>query len=100
MRLGDIGPTRWCLSVAIMAVLVSAVALTAQTSNAPPGTGAKKAYTVGHTAWGDPDLQGVWDFRTVTPLERPKELSTKAVLTEQEAAEFAARTIKSRDRET
>ena len=23
------------------------------------------------TAWGAPDLQGMWDFRTVTPLERP-----------------------------
>ena len=23
------------------------------------------------TAWGDPDLQGVWDYKTITPLERP-----------------------------
>ena len=23
------------------------------------------------TAWGAPDLQGVWDFRTLTPMERP-----------------------------
>ena len=38
--------------------------------------------------WGDPDLQGVWDFRTITPLERPEELAGKAVLTEEEAAEF------------
>ena len=22
-------------------------------------------------AWGAPDLSGVWDFRTITPLERP-----------------------------
>ena len=25
------------------------------------------------TPWGDPDLQGVWDFRTIIPLERPDE---------------------------
>ena len=38
--------------------------------------------------WGDPDLQGVWDFRTITPLERPDSLVGKTVLTEEEAAEF------------
>ena len=40
------------------------------------------------TPWGHPDLQGVWDFRTITPLERPAELAGKAVLTEEEAAEY------------
>ena len=34
------------------------------------------------TPWGDPDLQGVWDFRTLTPLERPEALADKAFLTE------------------
>ena len=38
------------------------------------------------TAWGDPDLQGIWDFRTITPLERPEELGDKAFLTAEEAA--------------
>ena len=29
----------------------------------------------GHrTPWGDPDLQGIWDYRTSTPLERPDDL--------------------------
>ena len=40
------------------------------------------------TPWGHPDLQGVWDFRTVTPLERPDDLSDKEVLTDEEAAVF------------
>ena len=26
------------------------------------------------TPFGQPDMQGVWDFRTITPLERPKAL--------------------------
>ena len=38
------------------------------------------------TAWGAPDLQGVWDFRTITPLQRPEDLGDKAFLTEEEAA--------------
>ena len=39
------------------------------------------------TVWGTPDLQGVWDFRTLTPLERPRRLGDKVFLTTEEAAE-------------
>ena len=38
------------------------------------------------TAWGDPDLQGVWEYWTFTPLERPDDLAGKDVLTDEEAA--------------
>ncbi|MCE2539621.1 MAG: hypothetical protein J4G16_04345 [Acidobacteria bacterium] len=38
------------------------------------------------TPWGAPDLQGVWDFRTITPLQRPEELGEQEFLTEEEAA--------------
>ena len=38
------------------------------------------------TAWGTPDLNGLWDFRTITPLERPANLADKEFLTEAEAA--------------
>ena len=41
-----------------------------------------------HTAWGDPDLQGIWTNTTTTPLERPEDLADKAVFTPEE---FAAR---------
>ena len=47
--------------------------------------------TVPRTGDGRPDLQGVWDFRTQTPLQRPTNLGDKAVLTEEEAAEAEAR---------
>lgn len=39
------------------------------------------------TPWGDPDLGGVWDFSTITPLERPEELGDKEFLTPEEAAQ-------------
>ena len=38
------------------------------------------------TPWGDPDLQGMWSSSALVtvPFERPKELGTRAVLTEDE----------------
>lgn len=41
------------------------------------------------TAWGDPDLQGLWKQTHGTPLERPADV-TVAVLTEEEATERRA----------
>ena len=45
-----------------------------------------RAAAVDRTSWGAPDLQGVWDFRTITPLERPEDLGDQAFLTAEEAA--------------
>jgi hypothetical protein len=49
------------------------------------------------TPWGHPDLQGTWDFRTVTPMERPPELANKATLTAEEAAEFERQQVEARN---
>ena len=43
---------------------------------------------------GRPDLRGVWDFRTLTPLQRPTELADKGFFTEEEAAEFVSRQVR------
>ena len=51
------------------------------------------------TSWGDPDLQGVWDFRTITPLERPGELEGKDILTAEEAAAFEQETLAARNKD-
>jgi len=48
---------------------------------------------------GNPDLQGTWDFRTITPLQRPEVLGNKAVLTAEEAATFEAEERERRDRD-
>ena len=36
------------------------------------------------TAWGDPDLQGLWNHGTITPLERPADYGDRALLTDEE----------------
>ena len=48
------------------------------------------AYELPRTPDGHPDLQGTFTFRTLTPMQRPTELGERAVLTEEEAAEWAA----------
>jgi len=48
------------------------------------------------TPWGDPDLQGLWTNATITPFERPGNLS-KPVLSEDEAAEYEKQTNAARD---
>src|SRR5262245_6390006 len=74
---------RFLLSLSGAAVAIAALATVSMTAQAP-----KSSRAVARTAWGAPDLQGVWDFRTVTPLERPKDQGGKAVLDDVEAAEF------------
>ena len=42
---------------------------------------------------GQPDIQGIWSFATLTPLERPDELSGKEFFTKQEAAEHERKVL-------
>ncbi len=56
-------------------------------------TGQAKPWTSPRMADGQPDLQGVWSFATVTPLERPRDLADKAVLTQEEAEAYAKRQV-------
>ena len=39
------------------------------------------------TPWGDPDLQGIWSYATITPLERPATLAEREFLTAEEVSE-------------
>jgi hypothetical protein len=49
---------------------------------------------------GKPDLQGTWSFATLTPMQRPKEFGTKAVLTPEEARQYAEDSRKRRNMDT
>ena len=54
--------------------------------------------TAPRTPWGAPDLQGVWDFRSITPMERPEALADQEFLTEEEAADLEQETINRNER--
>jgi hypothetical protein len=49
------------------------------------------------TATGAPDIQGVWNYGTMTPLERPAQWANKDVLTQEEAEAYQKQTIARRD---
>lgn len=51
------------------------------------------------TAWGVPDLRGVWDFRTITPLERPVRFGETGALTEEQASEFREQELSRRNKD-
>jgi hypothetical protein len=63
---------------------------------APTGK-SSKAWTVPRTPDGVPDLQGIWNNATLTPLERAEEYEGKPFLTAAEAAEFEKKELYSVD---
>ena len=86
---------RFLTSVGVLAVVTAVVSLPAvagQARTAGVKTKAEpSAKTTGaatRTPWGDPDLQGVWNDATSTPLERPRQVGEKPVLGDEEAAGF------------
>ena len=76
-------PMKRIAFIALIALALLVAPLTVQAQTPEPSSPPR-------TAYGRPDLQGVWDFRTITPLQRPAAQGDKAVLTAEEAAEFEA----------
>jgi len=71
------------LKLALAATLCAAcatVSIIAQSS------GGARTYTPPKTAWGDPDLQGIWPSTDMVgvPFERPKQFGTRLALTDEE----------------
>ena len=51
-----------------------------------PASAAEQPGAVPRLADGHPELQGVWDYRTITPMQRPLELGTKEFFASDEEA--------------
>jgi len=90
------------LHTTLSAALAATAALSAATAAAQAPASAARApasagpadgpvFTVPRTSWGHPDLQGVWDYRTITPLERRPELADREFYTDEEIAQLEGR---------
>ena len=87
-----------CLLVAATLTVTPAWAQAVnRASNTPAAAAPSAKWTTPRTPDGQPDLQGIWDYRTATPLERPKELGDRAFLTDGEIAEFERRAAERED---
>jgi hypothetical protein len=83
----------------VVVALAAGIALLNPLSLAAQRPSSAKSGQVPKTAWGQPDLEGVWDFSTSTPLQRPPELKDKAELTDQEVADQLDKAFKARARQ-
>ena len=81
-RLGHVGIRRTALVALLLAL---------------PAFSAAQSTTIPRTPWGHPDLQGIWDQTTGTPLERSRDLADREFLTEEEAVSREARRFQAFD---
>jgi hypothetical protein len=72
--------------IAVVSLSWSTIAAQAPSAGAQANAPAAKAYVAPRTPDGHPDLQGVWANNDATPLERPKELQGRKLLTDAEVA--------------
>jgi hypothetical protein len=82
---------------AVFVIAAGVVVLHPQSLASQPETSATASPP--QTRWGHPDLQGVWDFSSNTPLERPPELRDKAELTDEEMAQRLQEVVDQRARQ-
>ncbi len=82
----------WRCGVGV-AIAVASLTQTAagQAQTTPAGKGSGGQWVAPRTADGRPDLEGNWENNSATPLERPRQLADKPLLTEDELASLKRR---------
>jgi hypothetical protein len=85
------------ISLGVVAIVVAGVSFLAAQGRLSwipgtrtAGTADGEDWTPPKTPWGDPDLQGIYNYGTSTPLQRPEQVAGKDVLSDDEAAKLQA----------
>ena len=76
-----------CVGILFLMCLLPAVVALAQSGSAT---------SVVRTPWGAPDLRGVWDYRTMTPLQRSADFAAREFLSDEEAATYERQVLERR----
>ena len=89
---GYLRPYAGWTALGVLAIVVVAVSILAARgqwtwlpSGLTAGTSDGEGWTPPKTPWGDPDLQGIYNYGTSTPLQRPKQVGDKQVLSDADA---------------
>jgi hypothetical protein len=78
--------------IAITAAMLSPLSVFAQAPRTDrPDAAGTKTYTPPKTPWGEPDLQGTFSNRTITPFERPANVAGREFFTQEEVAALEKR---------
>ena len=78
--------------------VIAVVFLASLAAHAQPQTALTDGAGPPRTPWGDPDLQGIWNNFTITPLERPATLADQEFLSPEEAAALEQQAVDRFDR--
>jgi hypothetical protein len=87
-------PVTIAVALAIATALLCSGHVAAQSAAQSPSPGAAPArakYSPPKTPWGEPDLQGTYSNRTITPFERPATAEGREFFTPQEVAAMEKR---------
>src|SRR5262245_61900362 len=79
---------RWIWGAGLLAMTIAVVAMLTSSAIVGQSQSPTAAASWPKTPWGDPDLQGTWNFGTITPLERPERYGDREFLTAEEMAEM------------
>ena len=75
-------------AIAAAASAAISVSVTGTSAQTPAGSGAAQKTPALKTAWGEPDLQGIWTDEFDTPLQRPAKYANQEFFTEAQRAEL------------
>ncbi|RPH60521.1 MAG: hypothetical protein EHM89_08785 [Acidobacteria bacterium] len=83
----------WECGVGLVMAIASLTQVAAGDPQSSPTAGRASAdrWVLPRTADGHPDLEGVWENNSATPLERPRQFANKPVLTDEELASLTRR---------
>jgi hypothetical protein len=82
---------RVVITALIVAIGIDAAYVVTDAQGSKTEAPRSKSAALPRTSDGHPDLQGLWDYRTVTPLERPRDFADKEFFTDAEALAFEKR---------